>query len=104
MMGTRGRSRVTRCVFEKVAQNVALSIFCENYYTSATVEKIAQLFWLLLQFSQKLPNENSHPIGENSPNLVTLGRSYDPNFLRFLTIFDNFRRKIDVFLKNQCYD
>jgi hypothetical protein len=29
------------------------------------------------------------------------GRCYDPNFMRFLQIFDE---KIGVFLKNQCYD
>jgi hypothetical protein len=40
------------------------------------VEKVAQLFGLLLQFSQKLPKENSHPTGENSPNLVTLDYSH----------------------------
>jgi hypothetical protein len=27
---------------------------------------------LLLQFSQKQPKVNSHPIGENSPNLIIL--------------------------------
>jgi hypothetical protein len=42
------KSKVTRCVFEKVAQNVAQSIFCEHYYISVTVDKIAQLFGLLL--------------------------------------------------------
>jgi hypothetical protein len=41
-------------------------------YTAFTAEKVAELFGLLLQFSQRLPTENSHPIGENSPNLVTL--------------------------------
>jgi hypothetical protein len=36
-------------------------------------KKVAQLFVLHLQFSRKLPKGNSRPIGENSPNLVTLG-------------------------------
>jgi hypothetical protein len=36
------------------------------------VEKVAQLFVLLVKFSQKLPKESSHPVGENSPNLATL--------------------------------
>jgi hypothetical protein len=61
--------RATRCIFEKVAQNAAQSIFCQNYYISVTAEKVAQLFGLL---RQKLPKENSHPMGEKSPNLVTL--------------------------------
>jgi hypothetical protein len=34
------------------------------------LKKVAQLL-VLLKFSQKLPKVNSHPIGENSPNLVT---------------------------------
>jgi hypothetical protein len=65
-------TRVTRCVCEKVAQNVAQSIFCENYYKTFTVEKVSQLFGLLQSFSQNVPKENSHPRGENSPNMVTL--------------------------------
>jgi hypothetical protein len=36
------------------------------------MEKVAQLFWLFLKFSQKLPKESSHPTGENSPNLAIL--------------------------------
>jgi hypothetical protein len=38
------------------------------------LEKVAQLFVLLLQILQKIPKVNSHPMGENSPNLVTLAR------------------------------
>jgi hypothetical protein len=30
---------------------------------------------LLLKFSHKLPKVNSHPVGGNSPNLVTLSPS-----------------------------
>jgi hypothetical protein len=40
--------RVTRCVCEKVAQNVDQPIFCENYYRTFTMEKVAQLFVLFL--------------------------------------------------------
>jgi hypothetical protein len=36
------------------------------------LKKVVQKFWLLLSFSKKLSKENTHPIGENSPNLVTL--------------------------------
>jgi hypothetical protein len=50
-------SRVTRWVCEKNAQNVAQSIFLSKLYTP--------LFW------KKLPKENNHPEGENSPNLVS---------------------------------
>jgi hypothetical protein len=79
--------RVTRCVREKVAQNVAQSICCENECTIFIVKKVAQLFVLFLQFSQKLPKLNSRPIGENSPNLVTL--CMIPNFwATFSTVKD----------------
>jgi hypothetical protein len=35
-------------------------------------EKSSQKFGLFLQFSKKLPYENNRPLGETSPNLVTL--------------------------------
>jgi hypothetical protein len=38
--------RVTRCVCEKVAQNVAQDISCENEYKTFTLEKAAQLLVL----------------------------------------------------------
>jgi hypothetical protein len=41
-------------------------------YTAFTFEKIAKLLVILLKFLQKLPKVISHPIGEKSPNLVTL--------------------------------
>jgi hypothetical protein len=47
-LGTYIEARVTRCVFEKVAHNVAPFIFCENYYKTFTVEKEAQLFGVFL--------------------------------------------------------
>jgi hypothetical protein len=37
---------VTRCVCEKVAQNVAQSITCENKYTTLPRKKVAKLFAL----------------------------------------------------------
>jgi hypothetical protein len=36
------------------------------------VEKVAQKYGLILQFSKKLPEVSKHPMGENSHNLVTL--------------------------------
>jgi hypothetical protein len=38
-----------------------------RYYTL-----LQKTFWQFLWLSKQLPKENSHPIGENSPNLVTL--------------------------------
>jgi hypothetical protein len=41
------------------------------------VEKVAQLVGLLIYVFFKIPPKvNSHPIGENSPNLVTLPTIY----------------------------
>jgi hypothetical protein len=36
------------------------------------LKKVAKKYGLLLQFSEKIPKVNNHPLGENSPNLVTL--------------------------------
>jgi hypothetical protein len=35
-------------------------------------KKVAREFALLMQFFKNLPKENNRPIGENSPNQVTL--------------------------------
>jgi hypothetical protein len=43
-------------------------------------KKVAQSLGILPQFSQTLPNVNSHPNGENWPNLVTLFRSSKNGF------------------------
>jgi hypothetical protein len=64
---------VTRCVCEIVAQNVALFQICENCHIACTMEKVVKLFGLLLYvIFKKTTEENSHPTGENSSNLVTL--------------------------------
>jgi hypothetical protein len=59
-------SRATTWVWVKIAQNVAQSIICPNKCVT----------WLLLKFSQKLSKVNTRPMGENSPNLVTLVLNY----------------------------
>jgi hypothetical protein len=71
-------TRAAGCGFVKVAQNAAQSIICQKSCTRLVPwKKVAQLFVLLLPFSQKLPKENSHPMGKNSPNLVTLDATFD---------------------------
>jgi hypothetical protein len=40
-------------------------------------KKVAQKVGVLLKFSKRLPKVNNHPIGENSPNLVTLDDGVD---------------------------
>jgi hypothetical protein len=64
--------RVTRCACKKVAQNVAQSIFVIINAWLLPFKEVAQVLLLLLKFSPKIPKETSHPIGENSHNLVTL--------------------------------
>jgi hypothetical protein len=54
-----------------VAQHVFVKI---NIELSLWV-KAAQIFGRLLYFSDKLLKENNRPMGENSPNLVTLPAS-----------------------------
>jgi hypothetical protein len=54
---------------QNMAQPIFLSKLIHNFFPR---KKVAQTFWLFLQFSKKLPNETYRPIGENSPNLVTL--------------------------------
>jgi hypothetical protein len=62
---------VTRCVCEKVAQNAAQSVFWKIIITF-TVEKGSPIIYGTSVIFTKLPKVNSHPIGEKSPNLVTL--------------------------------
>jgi hypothetical protein len=66
--------RVTRWVREKISQNVAQPILCQNSCIALTVEKIAPKYGLLTYVCcfHKLPKVINHPMGENSPNLVTL--------------------------------
>jgi hypothetical protein len=47
-------------------------IFCENEYLTFTVENSTLKFWATSVIFKKLLKVNNHPIGENSPNLVTL--------------------------------
>jgi hypothetical protein len=62
---------VARRVCEKFAQIVAQPSFCQNQCIIFTLGKVAQNFGLLL-FFLNLPNVSNRPLGENSPNLVTL--------------------------------
>jgi hypothetical protein len=52
--------RVTRCVCEKVVQNVAQPVFCQNKYVHTEHilwEKVAHKFVQLLKFSKKRPKK-----------------------------------------------
>jgi hypothetical protein len=65
-------ARVTRCVYEKVAQKVAQHIFAPNLYSTFTVEKVAQTIWATSVIYKKLHEINNRTMGQNSANLVTL--------------------------------
>jgi hypothetical protein len=64
--------RVTWWVSEKFAQNVAQPIFGQYYHISFTEEKSCRRMWTNSILFIKLPKVNNRPMGENSPNLVTL--------------------------------
>jgi hypothetical protein len=65
-------TRVTRLDCEKVAQNIAQTIFCQNLYITGAVEKRSPDTRVTSVIFKPLPKENNHPLGEFSPNLVTL--------------------------------
>jgi hypothetical protein len=58
---------VTRCILEKIAQNVAQPDICQN---GNKYPKNFQIFQKKLTHSKR-----SHPAGKKSPNLVTLGET-----------------------------
>jgi hypothetical protein len=62
--------RVTRGVCEKVAQNIAQPIFCQNEYITGTVEKSSPRIYATSVVFNKLAKENNRPVGETSPTLV----------------------------------
>jgi hypothetical protein len=61
---------------KKIAQNVARTIFCVSKLIPTLLflckKYLAQKFGLLCVILNILSKENSRPIGEKSPNLVTL--------------------------------
>jgi hypothetical protein len=60
---------------KKGAHNEAQFISCENVNTIFTVDKSSQIICAIsLIFYKKLPEVNSRPKGENSPNLVRVTR------------------------------
>jgi hypothetical protein len=63
---------VTGCVCEKIAQNVVQPILRKNYCITLTTEKSSQEIWASFETFKNLPEVSYLPLGENSPNLVTL--------------------------------
>jgi hypothetical protein len=61
---------------KKNAQNVAQPIVCKKYYITLATEKSNPKTWATIVSFQKLSKVNFHPVGENSPNLVTQVISY----------------------------
>jgi hypothetical protein len=60
------RSRVTRRVCEKVAQNVAQPVFGLSEYITGTVEKSSPKICAISVISKKMANENNRSLSENS--------------------------------------
>jgi hypothetical protein len=59
-------SRVTRCIFEKIGQNIARPFFVKINTEHLSRKKVAQKIATSVIF-KKLPKENNRPMGENSP-------------------------------------
>jgi hypothetical protein len=62
---------------EKIAQNVAQSFICQNYYIINTWGKSSTNMWATSVIFKRLPKVNNHLLGENSPNLITLILCYN---------------------------
>jgi hypothetical protein len=65
---------VTRWVCEKIVQNVntPTHVLPKRIHSLHRGKKSPKSFWQFVRFSKLLATVNNHPIGENSPNLVTL--------------------------------
>jgi hypothetical protein len=57
---------------KKIAQNVAQRIFCPNLCTTFTIEKRSLKICAISVIFITLAKVNNDPLGQNSPNLVTL--------------------------------
>jgi hypothetical protein len=80
-------SRVTRWVCEKVAQNVAQPIICQNFICNWYRGKRSPKICVTSVFFKTLPKIINYPISEKSPNLGPMLWSH------FSAIFDNVWRK-----------
>jgi hypothetical protein len=65
-------TKVTRCDCEIIVQKLAETVFVKIYANFFTWKKWPKNFGYFFIFFKKLTQENSYPIGESSPNLVTL--------------------------------
>jgi hypothetical protein len=77
--------RVNRWVFENIAQNVAGPFFVKVINNFNRVKKWTN-FRLLMQYFKYCPN--TRPIGENSPNLITLETIWNEMFCIFALLWD----------------
>jgi hypothetical protein len=57
-------------------KKVAQPDVCQSQNISVTVEKSSPKTLAAFEIFKKLPKENYHPTGENSPNLVALVTTY----------------------------
>jgi hypothetical protein len=57
---------------EKIAQNVAKHIYCQNQYFLSTGEKISPIICATSKMFSKQAKVSNRPMGECSPNLVSI--------------------------------
>jgi hypothetical protein len=81
-----------------MAQKVAQNNFCQSQHILYNFGKSSTKIWTTFVIFEKLSNVNNRPLGENSPNLVTLalnqgvqiGRIFAPGpFFTFGSFFEN---------------
>jgi hypothetical protein len=82
------KTRVTRWDCGKIGQTVSQPVFCQNYCITLTVGKSCPVTLVIVK---KLPNVNNNPLGENSPNLVTLKKRHKFRRDLFKNIFYTLR-------------
>jgi hypothetical protein len=69
------RGRVTRCFFEKIAQNIAQTFLSQLTHNWIRGKKSFPKLCSTFVIFNPLPKVNYRSIGENSSNLVTLVQS-----------------------------
>jgi hypothetical protein len=88
-------SAVTRCICEKNRPKWSLVHFCQNYYIPFRYrDKKWPKIWIRFQFSKNPSKVSNRPVGENSPNLVTLAISITKPSGTLMCAFHNVWRKV----------
>jgi hypothetical protein len=94
---------MTRCVFEKVAQNAAQSAYCENFHISVTAEKVSQK----TTQRKKSPNrrkfaQSGHPDCQTFPKQGCHTRIFEPKVAIWEKLWRVLQGKVLVCYMNIC--